>query len=246
MERVDDALIGRHVGLTGEAERRGELHGESAVVRPQDGHVGVWLVPIEGVADLLERGAELRELFVDATGDETVRQHSAPVCFGSVVQRVPVPVLDHRRAAGDQRECGLGELAGVRREVHVRPANGLRVGLGDEEPRLLRREQAVCLSEQASHACGRPGAERGHVLHRIEAILHSVVRVARCDVEPLVELLVVERRARVRQTGHHELVVALVFAHQARLPGDELSRQAGLEATPGKVVLRESVPIGSP
>ncbi len=84
-----------------------------------------------------EVGAEPAELGVDPAGLLVVRQDPDPVRLGAEVVGVPVPVLDHLRAAGDEGPRGLPPLAVERREVGRRAADGAGVGLGDQERRLL-------------------------------------------------------------------------------------------------------------
>ena len=54
---------------------------------------------------------------VDPAGLLIVRQDAAPVGLGAEVEGVPVPVLDHLGAAGDERPGGLPPLAVVGRAV---------------------------------------------------------------------------------------------------------------------------------
>jgi hypothetical protein len=79
-----------------------------------------------------------------------------------------------------------------------------------------------------------------------EAILHSVVGVARCDIESVGQFVVVDRGASVVDAGGHELVRAGVFADDCGLPADELGDLPGLELPPGDVVLGLEVAVGRP
>ena len=216
VEGVDDPLVGLAVGPAVAHERREELEREPAVVGPEQRDVGVGLEAVEGVAETTEPGAELGDLAVHPAGHQAVREHAAPVGLGAVGQRVPVPVLDHGRAARDEGERRLLELAGVGGEVELGPADGLRVGLGDEEARLLRRVEPVGLPHERGDAGGRPRRDGLEVEAGVEVVLHRVVGVAGGEVERAHELLIVERGPRVGDARGHELAVMGVLAHDAR------------------------------
>ncbi len=175
-----------------------------------------------------------------------MRKHAAPVGLGAVRQRVPVPVLDHRGTPRDEGEGALGQLAGVWREVEVRPADRLSVRLGHEEPALLGGVEPVRLSEELGDARRRPRRHRVLRPARVQVVLGGVVRVARGDVERAHDLLVVEGRSRVGEAGGDELAGARVLAHDAGLPRDELGGEIRLEPAPGEVVLGEGVPVRAP
>ena len=182
---------------TGPCVRQGEL--AVGVVEHRDVVVGCRVG--EGVADLAELRADPGDLAVRTAGDAAVRQHAAPVGLGAEGERVPVPVLDHPRAARHEQPGDLAPLPVVRRTVHRGAPDRAGVGLGHQERRLLRGVHEVGElghgpRPRTTHPIGR---WRGAGRSGGERVLHLVVGVAAGDVEPCAELLVVDRRAARRR-----------------------------------------------
>ena len=190
-----------------------------------------------------EVGPEPAQLGVDPAGLLVMRQDADPVGLGTEVVGVPVPVLDHLRAPGDERPRGLPPLPVVGGEVRRRPADGAGVGLGDQERRLLGGVHPVRAERTGSRprTSSSPAADR--VVRHRESVLHGVVRVTGGHVERPGQVGVVDGRPLVGDAGGDELVVPGVLAGDAGLPGDELGGQLGLERTPGEVVLRLPVAV---
>ncbi len=197
-----------------------------------------------------ELARDLLDLVVAAAGLAVVVEHAEPVLLVAVVDRVPVPVLDHARAAGDERPRRLAPLPVERGEVPVREPDRERVGLGDQERLSERGVGEIGLEVDRPRArMGRP-AELRRVRRRLghrQRVLHRVVRVDRGDVEArAVELARVERGAAERHARGHELVRAGDLAHDRRLRGDEVGRELRLVAAPREVVRRDRVAVRRP
>ncbi len=249
VERVEDAVVGGRVrSAVRLRQRRILLHQPLAGHRVDHRDVGIGLDPGHQRPRGLELDSQPGEFGVHPAGLAAVRQDAAPVRLGAEVQGVPVPVLDHPRTARDEGPGGLPPLAVEGRPVLRSAADGLGVGLGDEEGLLAGGEDPVGALVQRPHAGGLPPllvVVGGRVGQR-EGVLHVVVRVARGDVQGVGDLVVLHRGVVVGEAGGDELVGAGVLAGDAGLPGDELGGLARLERPPGDVVLRLLVVVGLP
>src|SRR5205823_9986859 len=79
------------------------------------------------------------DFFVRSARCEVVAQHTFPVRFLTVVDRVPMPILDHVRTGGSVRIHIEPQLTVVRRILTLGiPANGLGVCLGNQ---IIRSEE---------------------------------------------------------------------------------------------------------
>ena len=85
-------------------------------------------------ADFFKLVGGAAHLGVSAIGFEIVGENSFPVSFLVGGDGGPVPVLDHVRAIGEVGVNVLSKLSVVGRELAGgTPADGLGVGLGDQE-----------------------------------------------------------------------------------------------------------------
>ena len=205
--------------------------------------------PATSGAGRLELGAQAGELGVRAAGPAAVRQDAAPVGLGAEVQRVPVPVLDHPGPARDERPGGLPPLAVVGGPVVPRHADGLGVGLGDQERLLPGGEHPVGGLVQRPDAGGLPASARGRRACGRAARGRPACRSTGCPAATsrrVGQLVVVHRRAGVGDAGGDELLGPGVLADDVGLPADELGGLPGLERPPGDVVLRLGVAVRRP
>ena len=182
-------------------------------------------------AGLAKVAAEPAQLGVHPAGLLVVGQDADPVGLGAEVIGMPVPVLDHLRAPGNEGPCGLAPLPVEGREVDRRTADGSGVGFGDQERRLLGCIHSVGAQEQAPGARRRPALRLDTRGRHGQRVLHGVVGVAGGDVEGAGEICVVDSGALVRDAGGDELVVTGVLPNDVGLPGDELGGELGLEAS---------------
>ena len=193
----------------------------------QDGHAVLRHHAGELRPDALELGADARGLLVDAVRLEVVAEQALPIRLLAVVQRVPVPVLDHVRAVGHVRPCLQPQLSVEGRVLARRvPADRLRVGLGDEIGRPLHR------SREVTHERDPPA---------VEPLLRVVVGVDRGDVEERRDLLRVHRGARRAVEVLRDPLPRLgVLADQRRLPAEEVGDEPALVPFPLELPARGS------
>ena len=213
VEAAEDPVVGARVGLEAalDGERGMELHRPLALARVQEAGVGVGDEVGHRRAGAVELAGDPLDLVVAAPGLAVVVEDAEPVRLVAEVVRVPVPVLDHARAAGHERPRRLAPLAVIGGEVRVRLADRGRVRLGHEERLVAGGARLIGL--QVDHpGAGLPrparGAQRGlrrRRRHR-ERALHRVVGVDRGDVELAVEVGGIERRARQRHARRDELI----------------------------------------
>ena len=189
-----------------------------------------------------------RHLPVGRPGTPAVREDATPVRLGAVVQRVPVPVLDHPGAARDQRPRGLTPLARVRRAVGAGPPMACALVSVTRNGSAAAGEHRVARLEQ------RPGparssstAERPSVARVSEPVLHAVVGVPAGDVQDGSEVRVLEGRALVGDAGGDELVGPCDLADGLGLPVDHLrgQRTPGTGATPGRTAAARCRPAST-
>ena len=83
----------------------------------QQANLGIGPEPDDVRTRSAEFGSDLAQLRVHPSRLLVVRQNADPVGLGAEVVGVPVPVLDHFRAAGDECPRCLSPLPVVRREV---------------------------------------------------------------------------------------------------------------------------------
>ena len=147
VEAPEDPVVGAGVGLEAslDRERRVELHRPAALARVQEADVGVRDEVRDGGAGALEVAGDPLDLVVAAPGLAVVVEDAEPVRLVAEVVRVPVPVLDHPRAAGHERPRRLAPLAVIGGEVRVRLADRHRVRLGDEERLVARGARQIGL-----------------------------------------------------------------------------------------------------
>ena len=146
-------------------------------------------------------------------------EQALPVGLDGVVDRVPVPVLDHVRAVRQVAHRLQEQLAGVRR-----PAG---------EALRLRLQHEVGRAQQPAR--DRP-AEGD--LHAGQAVLRGVIDVAARDGQALRGLLMIDRRLHAVgviapgkvEVVRQELTGPGVLAHDGRLPGEKLRHQLPAEA----------------
>ena len=181
-------------------------------------------------------------------GQAAVRQHAAPVRLGAVVQRVPVPVLDHPGAARDERPRGLPPLA--RRRPGCWCSGRRWTARWSRSPGTARR---------GWRTSRRPTWNSAHVPWAVQNCGVTVVlgcserrpacRSRRC---PLVtsrtdgQVGVLQGGPLVRDARGDELVLARQGADRPGLPVDHLGGQRRLEPAPGQVVLRLHVAVRGP
>ncbi len=207
------------------------------MVRCEFGH------PVSGRREL---GTQRGDLVVDPAGLKTVRQHTTPVGFRAGVQGVPVPVLDHGRAARDKGPRDLPPLPVV--PGFVRPGEPDRLGIrfGHQKRCLLRAIHPVSRGVERPRSGGSPvlvvrlgGGQR-------QFVLHPVIGVTRRDVEVGGQQFIAHSAALVRDAGGDKLVVPRVLPHDVRLPGDKRGGELRLERAPGQPILRLRVAVGLP
>src|SRR5207244_11413967 len=84
------------------------------------------------------------DFFVRSARCEVVAQHTFPVRFLTVVERVPRPILDHVRTGGSVRIHIEPQLTVVRWILTLGiPANGLGVCLGNQLIRVLQGTHVI-------------------------------------------------------------------------------------------------------
>ena len=155
---------------------------------------------------------------------EVVAEQPLPVGLEGVVDRVPVPVHDAERTAGDVAVGLQAQLAGVGEPAHL----PLRLGLEHEvvRPALERAGHVAAEGDLLAGQAGLRGvvdvgagevhgARGGEVVHR----RLQPVGPARRPVE--VEVL------------GDELVLARVLAHDVVLPAEEIVHERAAERLPG-------------
>jgi len=201
--------------------------------------------PDDPVTELAELFTDRGDVAVGAAWLLAVWQDTSPVGFGTEVQGVPVPVLDHLGAAADQCPHALPALPRVGGVVHRGQPDRSGADLGDEERFVAGAEHPIRRVVQPPGALGPPGLREDLGTRQRESVLRFEIRVPGGDREQLTDRVVSEGGPTVGHAGGHE-PVAGVLVDNRRLPRHELRQQVGLEGLPGEGVLRQRVRVGPP
>src|SRR5437016_6087613 len=136
-------------------------------------------------------------------------QYGLAIGLLTVMDRVPVPILNHVRAGSGMGVNIQAQLAIVWWKLLFGiPADGLCVGFRDQVVGLLERADVIA-------DVGRRFA--------VELVLSSVIWVRRCDVEDLDYVGLVHFRAgRTGKVMHHKLIGTLVLIDDGRLPSKKI------------------------